>query len=479
MKVVIIGGGISGTFIARELSKYDLDITLIEKNLDIAWGTTKANSGILHAGYDDFPDTLRAKLCAKGNALHFKLSEELDYDVKRTGSLVVAFDEAGLKTLEELLKRGKKNNVPGLEILKGEEIFEKEPHLNREVKYALWAPTGGIIESWGAAIAAVENAIANGLKLILGEKVIDFERKNGRISKVITDKNTYEVDLVINAAGLYGDEIAKIAGAEFIPIYPRRGEYILLDKKIGGIVNSVIFPTPTEKSKGILVLPTIDGGILLGPTAEDLSEDQKENTATSSYGLKRIIEETKRLVPSLDISYAIKTFAGIRAENPNKDFFIKESEKIPNFINVIGIRSPGLTAAPAIATYVVEEIIQDRLKINLEKKKTFISKRERIKRYSELPLEEWNEEIKKDPLSGKIICYCNMVTEREILEAIRRGARSLDGVKFRTRASFGRCQGNFCGPRILEILARELNKDLSEITAGSEKAWILNGRVRP
>jgi len=477
MKVIVIGGGITGAFIARELSKYDLDITLIEKNLDVAWGTTKANSAILHAGYDDHPGTLRAKLCAKGNELHFKLSQELEYDVKRIGSLVVAFNEDELKVLEELLERGKKNNVPGLEILKGEEIFEKESNLNREVKYALWAPTAGIIEPWGAVISAIENAVTNGLKLVLGEKVIDFEKKNGKISKVITNKNYYEADLVINSAGLYGDEIAKIAGTEFVPIHPRRGEYILLDKKIGGIVKSIIFPTPTPKSKGILVLPTIDGGVLLGPTAEDLPEDQKENTSTSQEGLKKVIEDTRRLVPSLDISYAIKTFAGLRAETPNKDFFIKESESVPNFINVIGIRSPGLTAAPAIAEYVVE-IIQEKLRINLVRKKDFIAKRERIKKYSELSLEEWNEEIKKDPLCGKIVCYCNMVTEREIVEAIKRGATTLDGVKFRTRASFGRCQGNFCGPRILEILARELNKDISEIVTNSEESWILNGRVR-
>lgn len=479
MRVVVIGGGIIGAFVVRELSKYDLDITLIEKNLDIAWGSTKANSAVIHPGYDDEPGTMRAKLCSKGNSLHYSLSQELEYEVKNTGCMVVAFDEEERKILEDLLERGEKNSVPGLEILEGEEIFEREPNLNREVKYALWAPTGGIIEPWGAAIACVENAITNGLKLILGERVVDFEKKNGKISKVITDKNSYEADLVINSTGLYGDEIAKIAGAEFVPIHPRRGEYILLDKKLGNIVKSVIFPTPTPKTKGILVLPTIDGGVLLGPTAEDLEKDQKENTATSSEGLRKVIEETKKLVPSLDISYAVKTFAGLRAEPPNKDFFIKESEGIKNFINVIGIRSPGLTAAPAIAEYVVEEIIQERLKINLVRKKDFISRRKRIKRYSELSLEEWNEEIKKDPLAGKIVCYCNMVTEREIIEAIKRGATTLDGIKFRTRASFGRCQGNFCGPRILEILAKELNKDLSEIVVNSEEAWILNGRVRP
>ncbi|MEN2983649.1 MAG: NAD(P)/FAD-dependent oxidoreductase [Dictyoglomaceae bacterium] len=479
MRVVIIGGGITGAFIAWELSKYDLDLILIEKNLDIGWGATKANSGILHAGYDDPPETLRAKLCARGNELHFKISQELEYDVKRKGSLVVAFNDEELKVLEELLKRGEKNNVPNLTILKGEEIFEKEPNLSREIKYALWAETAGIIEPWEATIAVTENAIQNGLRLILGERVIDFEVKNKRIIKVITNKNSYDVDLVINSAGLYGDEIAKKAGSEFVPIYPRRGEYILLDKKLGNIVNSIIFPTPTSKSKGILVVPTIDGGILLGPTAEDLPEDQKENNATSYHGLRKVIDETKKLVPSIDVSYAIKTFAGLRAETPIKDFFIKESDRLKNFINVIGIRSPGLTSAPAIGEYVVEEIIKEKLKINLTRKKDFKAKRKRIRRYSELSLEEWNEEIKKDPLCGNIICYCNMVTEREIVESIRRGAKTLDGVKFRTRATFGRCQGNFCGARILEILARELKKDISEIVLNSEDSWILNGRVRP
>jgi glycerol-3-phosphate dehydrogenase len=478
MKIIIIGGGIIGTFIGRELSKYDVEITLIEKNLDIAWGTTKANSAVLHPGYDDEPGTMRAKLCSRGNYLHYQLAKELDYEVKNTGDLVVAFNEDERKILEELILRGAKNNVPGLTLLEGNEIFQKEPNLNKEIKYALWAPTGGIIEPWGAAIAALENAMMNGLKLILGEKVIDFEKRNKKIYKVYTNRASYEADIIINAAGLYGDEIAKIAGSEFQPIHPRRGEYILLDKKMGNIVNSVIFPTPTPKTKGILVLPTIDGGLLLGPTAEDLPEDQKDNTSTSVAGIRKIIEETQKLVPSLDISYAIKTFAGLRAETPNKDFFIKLSEKVNNFINVIGIRSPGLTAAPAIAEYVVEEIIIEEMKINLTKKKNFIPFRRKIKKYSELPLEDWNEEIKRDPSCGKIVCYCNQVTEREIIEAIKRGANTIDGIKFRTRASFGRCQGNFCGPKILEILSRELNKDISEIFLNSENSWILNGRVR-
>ncbi len=478
MKAVVIGAGVFGALVARELTRYDLEVTLIEKNLDVGWGVTKANSAIVHAGYDDPPETVRARFCAKGNAMYEELSKELDFEFKRVGSFVVAFNDEELKELERLLKQGEKNGVPGLRILERDELLSMEPSLNPEIKYALYAPTAGITEPWMVAIAAVENAVKNGLKLVLGERVTGFEKANGRVKKVITDKNEYEADIVINCAGLYADEIAKMAGVEYVPIHPRKGEYILLDKKLQGLVRRVIFPAPTKISKGILVLPTVDGGILLGPTAEDLPQDMKDRPITTREGLEKVRSFTKRLVPSIDLSLAIKTFSGLRPESPQKDFFIGVSESVKNFVNVMATRSPGLTAAPAVAKYVVEELIQEKMKLQLMKKESFDPHREGIKRYASLPLEEWQKEIEKDPRAGRMVCFCNEVTEKEIVEAIRRGARTLDGIKFRTRAMFGRCQGGFCMVKIMKILARELGVDICEIRMNSKGSWVVNGKVR-
>ena len=478
LRIVVIGAGIVGSLIARELTKYDVEVILIEKELDVGWGVTKANSAIVHAGYDDPPGSVRARFCAMGNKMYTELSEELDFELKRIGSLVVVFNDEEIRVLEELLKQGEKNGVPNLKILDKDETLDKEPGLSYSVKASLWAPTAGITEPWMVAIAAVENALDNGLKLHLDEKVIDIVVEKSRVKKVVTERGEYEADVIVNCAGLFADEIAKMAGAEYTPIYPRKGEYILLDKNAGNLVKRIIFPTPTDISKGILVLPTVDGGILLGPTAMDLSRDRKRDLATTREGLKEVVEKTKKMVPGIDLSYAIKTFAGLRPESPQRDFFIKASERIWGFINVMAMRSPGLTAAPAIAKYVVEKIIQEDLKINLQKKEDFNPYRKGIIRFAELPLDEWDEWIKKDPLAGKIVCYCNRVTEREIVEAIKRGARTLDGIKFRTRAMFGRCQGGFCMTRILKILARELGVDESEILLKSRKSWLIDGRVR-
>ncbi len=478
MKVVVIGAGVVGSLVAREFCKYDVEVTLIEKNLDVGFGVTKANSAILHAGYDDPSESVRAKFCAKGNAMYTQVAEELDVEIKRIGSYVVAFDDQEIRVLEEILKRGEANGVPGLEILDRKELLEKEPNLNPAVVAALWAPTAGITEPWGVAIAAVENALNNGMTLILGEKVIGFETNGCRITKVVTDKNSYEADLVVNAAGLFADEIAKLANAEYVPLHPRRGEYILMDKKLGKIVNSIIFPTPTKVSKGILVLPTIDGGLLLGPTAEDLSEDMKQELQTTAAGLRQIREFVNKLVPNIDYSMVVKTFTGLRPESPQKDFFIGPSKSVRNFINVMAMRSPGLTAAPAIAKYVVEDITQQQLGYRLEMKKNFNPIRKAIKKMVDLPLEEWQRIVRENPAAGRLICFCNEVTEAEIVEAIKRGARTLDGVKFRTRAMFGRCQGGFCSIKIMKILQRELGLDMSQIVLKSPNSWIVDGKVR-
>lgn len=478
LRVAVIGAGVVGSLIARELCKYDVEVLLIEKNLDVGWGVTKANSAILHAGYDDPENSVRAKFCSLGNAMYEQLSRELDFEIKRTGSYVLAFNDEEIAVLHKLLKRGEKNNVPGLELHDRETILSREPNVNSQVKMGLWAPTAGITEPWMVAIAAVENALENGLKLFLNEEVVDFEKRDGRIEKMITKRQSLNVDVVINAAGLFADELAKRAGAEHVPLHPRRGQYILLDKKLGNIVKSIIFPTPTEKSKGILVLPTIDGGLLLGPTAEDLPSDRKNDLATTNEGIQQVKEFTSKLVPNIDFSLVVKTFAGLRPESPQRDFFISNSQLVPNFVNVMAMRSPGLTAAPAIAKYVVEEILQERMGLKLTPKKNFKPTRKGIKKYSELSLEEWQRAVKENPLAGRMVCFCNEVTEAEIVEAIKRGARTLDGVKFRTRAMFGRCQGGFCMSKILKILERELKLDASQIVLKSPNSWIVDGKVR-
>jgi glycerol-3-phosphate dehydrogenase len=478
MKIFVIGAGITGSLIARELSKYDLEVHVIEKAPDIGWGVTKANSAIVHGGYDDPPGSVRAMFAAPGNEMYDKLSEELEFDFLRTGSYVVAFKREDVEYLKDLKERGKKNGITNLEILTDKELKEKEPNLNKDVIAALWCPTAGITEPWEVSIASIENAKDNGAFVHLGEKVIDILVQNQRVKKILTDKGEYEADVVINAAGLFADEIAKMVGVGDFEIFPRKGEYILLDKKLKGLVNAVIFPTPTKKSKGILVVPTVDGGILLGPNAVDLSKNQKENLETTKEGLNEVYENSKKLVPKIDLSYTVKTFAGLRPETKDKDFIIGAT-KVWGFINVAGIRSPGLTAAPAIAKYIVEKVLTEDLGLNLSKKADFNPHRKKIPHLSDSNLKEWEELVKKDPSFGRTVCFCNNVSEGEILEAIRRGARTLDGVKFRTRASFGRCQGGFCSLKILELISRELSIPFEEIKQNYENSWIIKGKVRP
>lgn len=477
MRVVVIGGGIVGALIARELSFYDVDVALVEKENDVGWGITKANSGIIHAGYDDEPGTLRASLVVPGNEMYDELSEKLSLKFRRVGSHVLAFTDEDLKTIQELYERGQKNGVKGLRILERDEVLSMVPKVNPKVKASLYAPSAGIILPWEVAIRASENFVINGGKLVLGEKVVSIETSAGRVRKVVTDKGEYEADVVVNAAGLFSDEIAQLAGAESVPIHPRKGEYILLDTT--EYTSSILFPTPAKGSKGILVLPTMSGNTLVGPNAQDLPRDRKEDLSTTDDGLKEIMEGARKLIPSIKFDKVLRTFAGLRPESPQRDFFIKASEKVWGFVNVAAIRSPGLTAAPAIAKMVVEEIIEQRLKVTLVKKESYVDRVNPIPDVSEMPLEEWVELVRKDSRFGNVICACNRVTEGEIVEAIRRGARTLDSIKFRTEAMFGPCQGGRCLVKIARILARETGKELSEILLNSTGSEIVWRKVRP
>lgn len=480
MKVAVIGTGVVGSLIARELTKYsNFQVFIFEKDFDIGMGVSKANSAIIHAGYDDKPGTIKAKLCAKGNKMYDLLEKELDIEIKRIGSHVVAFKKDEMNTINELYEQGIKNGVPKMKILDKEEVLRMEPNLNHHVVGSLYAPTAGITEPWQISIAATQNAIKNGAKLHLNEEVTNILTKNNKIEKLITNKSEYEIDLIINASGLYADDIAKMAGDISIPIHPRKGEYVLLNKfTVHDLVKSILFPTPSKMGKGILVLPTVDGGTLLGPTSEDLSYMLKSDRSTTDDGISRIVDNAKHMVPSLDIRETVKIFSGSRPESPNKDFWLGSSEKILGLFHAGAMRSPGLTAAPAIAEYIINEI-KDKMQIDLNINKDFDPYFKRIRNYySQNSLEELDELIKKDPTKGHIVCVCNKITESEVIEAIKRGANTLDGIKFRTRATFGECQGGFCNHKLLKILSRELNLPLEKINNGPENSYVLNGKVR-
>lgn len=475
--VVIIGAGVIGSSIARELSKYVLKIGVLEKGEDVASeGASKANSAILHAGYDPEPGSLKAKLNVKGNEMYDELCKDLDVPIKRIGSVVVAFSDDETKELYKLFDRGIKNGVKELSIISKDLLKQIEPNINDNAVAALYAKTAGIICPYGYSIAAAENAAQNGVEFIFNSEVIGI-KKDEDLFEITTKEKKYYSKYVINAAGLYSDAINNLSGAKPFSVHPRKGEYFILDKDQGYLAKTVIFQVPTSMGKGILVSPTVDGNLLIGPTSEDIQD--KEFKATTKEGLDKALKGAKRSVDKFDIRKTITQFTGLRStpDTKEKDFIIKESE-IKGFINVAGIESPGFTAAPAIA-----EMVRDILKdsgIKLIAKKDFNPKRRPLIRFNELTDEERNKLIKKDPSYGRIICRCETVTEGEIIDAIKRpiGAKSIDGVKRRVRAGMGRCQGGFCGPRVLEILAKEYKISPLEVTKSGGKSNILSADAK-
>lgn len=473
--VAIIGAGVIGTFIARELSKYKLKIVLVEKESDVSNGTTKANSAIIHAGYDVPYNTNKGKFNSLGNPMYDKICKELDVPFKRIGSLVVAFNEKEMKTLQELYKRGLENNIPDMKIINQEQVRKMEPNLNKEIIGALYAPTCGIIGPWELTIALAENAVNNGVEIMLDSEVLDIE-KNEKSYKIFTSNKDVEAKYVINCAGRYSDKINNMVAKPYFKITPRRGEYYVLDKQEGNLVNHVIFQCPTEMGKGVLVLPTVHGNLLVGPNSIDI--DDKEALQTTSDGLNFVKDYAKKTSKNIDFSQTITTFSGLRAEPNTGDFIIEELEEAKGFINVVGIKSPGLSAAPAIAEYVVE--ILEGIIGKLEKDNNFNPYRKGIVKFNELSDEEKAKLIEKDPRYGRIICRCESITEGEIVDSINRpvGARTVDGVKKRVRPGMGRCQGGFCGPRVMEILARELGKDMKDIVKDSKQSKIITGTTK-
>ncbi|WP_231588268.1 NAD(P)/FAD-dependent oxidoreductase [Marinitoga sp. 1197] len=472
--IAVIGGGIVGTLIARELNKYVEDVWLFEAKTNFGMGVTKSNSAILHGGYDDPPGSLRAQLCYKGNQLYTQLQKDLNFDLKRVGSHVVAIEDEETKYIYNLLKKAEKNGVKEIRIIEKLELLEMEKNINPKAKRSLFCEIAGIFDPWIVAIQAAKSVRVNGGRTLIKKRLVEVEKKNGKFLLKFQDKSEYFADLVINAAGLYADEIAKMFGDEVPEIFPVKGEYFLLSKDYQ-YVNSVIFPVPTGISKGCLVLPTVDGGYLVGPNANRVVS--KNDTATTKDGLNEIREKGMKLVPNLNFRrHLVKTFAGLRPETDKKDFYINVGKS--GAIHVSGIRSPGLTAAPAIAEYVVEYLIQEKIGLNLYKRENYISKIERTPHLVHIEREKWNEIIQQNPDAGEMVCHCNKVTKKEIIDAINNGAKTLDDIKFMTRASFGECQGGFCTAKILKILAEYTNRDPREITQNEDGTWIVNAKVR-
>ena len=472
--VAVVGAGVIGSLTARELSRYNIKVALLEKCNDMAMGTSKANSAIVHAGFDAKPGTLKAKLNVEGTALMPKLCETLHVPFKPVGSLVVAFSDDEMETVKELLDRGVKNGVPGLEIYDKEKLKKEEPNISDEAKGALWAPSAGIVCPYELTIAAAENAVVNGTDFIRNFEVKSIEFKDGMFT-ISNGETTVNAKYVINAAGVYCDEIAALIGDNSIHTTPRKGEYMLCDKSIGGLAKHTIFQCPSKMGKGILVTPTVDGNLLIGPSALDIED--KDDVSTTASTLAEILEIAKKSVPVLNTREVITSFAGLRAHCDKDDFIIEKSEKNGQFYNVAGIESPGLSSAPAIAKYVAELLMKD---VKAEEKADFNPVREEPVRFRHMTNEQRKALIEKNPAYGRIICRCETITEGEILDAIHApaGARDVDGVKRRTRAGMGRCQGGFCGSKVVELLAKELGVEINQITKFGGNSKILYERTK-
>lgn len=472
--VAIIGAGIIGASIFRELTKYNLKVVVIDKENDVSMGTTKANSAIIHAGYDPKVGTLMAKYNVKGNEMFEELCKELSVPFIRNGSLVIAFNEEDMNTVKKLYNNGLKVGVKGLKILNKEEVLEKEPNLSNEVVGALYAPTGGIIGPFEYTIALVENGVTNGGEVKLASEIVSIEKENNFILKT-SKGEVIESRFVINAAGVYADKVHNMICEEDFKIIPRRGQYFVMDKSQGQVFSHTVFQCPSRLGKGVLVTPTVHGNLIVGPDAENIED--KEALNTTLEGLDFIRELAMMTTKQINFRESIRSFAGLRAIPDVGDFIIGEDKRIKGFIDVAGMKSPGLSSAPAIAVDVVN-ILKD-LGLVLEQKDNFNSHRSKIN-FIELPLEEKVKLIKKDSRYGKVICRCENITEGEIVDSIKRafGRITLDGVKRRCRPGMGRCQGGFCGPRVQEIIARELNIKMEDVVQEKDGSYILLGKTK-
>ncbi len=472
--VIIIGGGIIGAATAYELSRYDLKIAVLEKDNDVANGTTKANSAILHSGFDAAAGSLAAKLNVQGVRMAKDLCQKLDVERREIPTFVLAFTEEDQETLQALYERGQKNGVPGMEILSGDEARALEKNLSPDVLGALYVTSSAIVNPWELAIALAETAVKNGAEVHLSTKVTGIDKQNDAFN-VHTNQGDFSAKYVVNAAGPYAADVhAMVGGHDFTPLHTC-GEYYVLDKNQGSLINSIVFPCPTKDGKGILVAPTVHGNLIVGPDAFPVKE--ADDVATDPERLHRLQEAGRRSVPGVDFRQIIHEYAGVRPNTDSPDFVIEESPVCQGFINLAGIRSPGLSAAPAIGVMGVE--LLEKCGLKLRKKAQFIDERTRIK-FRELSDEQRQKVVAENPLYGHIVCRCETVTEGEIVEAIHRPIvpRSIDAIKRRCNAGMGRCQGGFCGPQVHSILARELGVAYEDVLLDEEGSYIVTGKTK-
>ena len=474
--VAIIGAGLTGCAIARRLSKYEVSVCVLESENDVATGASRANSAIVHAGYDCMPNTLMAKLNALGSRKMEKLCKELDVPYKKIGSLVIAFDNNDMKTLNKLLDNAEKNGISDVKILLKEETIKLQPSINKQVIGSLYAKNAAITCPYELNIALAENAVINGVKIFTEFKVVSII-KSDKGFKISSSNKSINAKFIVNAAGLYADDVSKLANAGNFTIIPRKGEYIMLDRRESKNINMVIFQPPSKLGKGVLVAPTVDDNVFAGPTAEDITD--KKDTSTTFKGLMQLKKLAVFSVPALNLANAITQFSGIRAVLKEKnDFLIEESEILKGFIQAAGICSPGLSASPAMGEEVLTLLENAGLKTKI--KISFNPRRIKPKRFREMTNTEKQEAIAKNKLYGRVICRCESVTEAEVINAINSPipARTVDAVKKRTRAGMGRCQAGFCLPKVLEILSSQLNMKMEDILKSSNGSNIIISDIR-
>lgn len=472
--VVVIGGGIIGTSVAYELGKYQGNALLLERENDVAMGTTKANSAIVHAGYDPMPGTLMAKLNVQGAAMMEARCQELSVHYKKIGSLVLALSPDDLPRIQTLYDRGVQNGVEGLELLDRDQVRAMEPNVSDTVCGALYAPSAAILDPWGLCIAQAETAVRNGVTVKLRAKVTGIEQKEDHLIVHTTDGD-YAARYVVNCAGAHAHEIAAMTDSEVWKPQATRGEYYLMDKTSGGLVNHVIFQCPNEQGKGVLVSQTVHGNLIVGPNAEEAPD--ADDTRTTAAGLQTVAQSARRSVPGVDLRQCIRTFAGIRAITDQADFIIRPSSDCPRVLHVAGIKSPGLSSAPAIGLYAMD--LLKEMGLSLTPKDAPILTREKCY-FRDLSMEEKKRVIEQNPRYGRIICRCETITEGEIVDAIHSPIPpcSIDGIKRRAGAGMGRCQGGFCGPRVLELLAKELGIDPASIPQDGDGTQIITGLTK-
>lgn len=471
--VAVIGAGVSGASIARQLSAYELDVVLLERAADVSFGVSKANSGIIHGGFHHGPGMLKSRLEVLGNRMFDRLKEELHFPFERCGILVAAFTTEEMRTVERLYRQGVENRSVGIELCNRERILSLEPKLNRDVTGGLYAPAGGIIEPYRFVFSLVESAQQNGVELKCSWEVSGAERRGDLWEIANPAGESIQARYAVNAAGLYADRISSIFGGETFTIEPRKGEEFLMDRNARAYTSKVIFPVPSSVSKGMLVIPTVEGTTMVGPTAA-MTRD-KEDYATTRDNFEKVFYSARRLVPEVSERDIITSFAGLRPTLEGNDFFIDISRKTSGFIQVAGIQSPGLTASPAIGEYVKD--LLKKAGLRLVEKSEWKPSIEALPRIREADPSGAEELIRQNPAYGEIVCRCEQISEAEIVAAIRKGHVTLDGIKFYTRAQMGRCQGGFCTYRILKIIQRETGMDIGEITKRGGGSYIVKKRL--